>query len=483
MNYLLVLSMVGRILALEAIFMVAPLTVSIYYSEPLLNIFSFLVVIAILLAIAYLTSAINIDHKHFGVREGFAVVVFSWIFLSFFGAFPFLFSGQIPNFVDAYFETMSGFTTTGASVLPPGDVLPKSLMFWRSFTHYLGGMGVLVFALAVFPRKVDGTVNVMRTEMPGPTFGKLASKIDITAQILYVIYTFMTVTLILSLVLSGLDPFDAMIHGFGTAGTGGFSNQLESIASYNNPVAEILLTIGMFAFSINFYLYYLILVGKGRDVLISEELRAYLILFILATALIALDIRHLYDSFGELMRHVTFTVSSIMSTTGFANSDFTRWPNFSLYILNILVIVGSCAGSTGGGLKISRVLILLKAGLKELKQSISPNRVITIVDEHKRIPNTVVRSALVYVVIYMVTFMLLLFFMSMEIDNPVIAFNTVTSTLNTNAPGVGLVSPNGSYAFVSTFGKIILTFAMLVGRLEIIPVFVLFMPRTYRKRT
>ncbi len=283
--------MLGRILTLEALFMTAPLIVALVYRESLLNIFSILFVIAILLAIGYLSSSIDLTHMHFGVKEGFVAVTLTWILISLFGCLPLMINGQIPNFIDAFFEIASGFTTTGARVLPAGDHLSKSMMFWRSFTHFIGGMGILVFALAVFPRKVDGTVYVMKAEMPGPSFRKLVSKADITAKILYKIYVSMTIVLIIILIFAGMDPFDSMIHAFGTAGTGGFSNKALSIAEFNSPFIDYVLSIFMFAFSINFYIYYLVLIGRGREIFRSEELKAYFFILTASVLLISLNVR------------------------------------------------------------------------------------------------------------------------------------------------------------------------------------------------
>lgn len=482
MNYRLILSMIGRILTLEALFMTAPLIVALIYKESLLNIFSILVIIAILLALGYLTSNIDLNHMHFGVKEGFVAVTATWFLMSLFGCLPLMINGQIPNFIDAFFEIASGFTTTGASVLPAGEYLSKSMMFWRSFTHFIGGMGILVFALAVFPKKVDGTVYVMKAEMPGPTFGKLVSKADITAKILYKIYVSMTVVLIIILVVVGMEPYDAMIHAFGTAGTGGFSNKAFSIAEFNSPLIDYILAVFMFAFSINFYIYYLALVGRGKEILRSEELKAYFFILFVAIALISANVWSMYDSFSEMFRHVFFTVTSIMSTTGFANTDFTLWPSFSHFVLNLLIFIGSCAGSTGGGLKVSRLIILIKAGVNEIKQSIAPRRILTITEDSRRVPDNIIRCALVYFFIYVITFLTLLFFVSLDNVDGTTAFNAVSATLNTNAPGVEIVGLDGTYSFFSPFSKIMLTLAMIIGRLEIIPILILFMPRTWRNK-
>ena len=316
MNIKLVLNMLGKIFTLEALFMILPLIVALYYRESYLNIFSILFVIGILLVLGLAANFIDNRDMVFGVKEGFAVVTFSWLGMSFFGGLPFVINGQIPSLIDAVFEMASGFTTTGASILTDVESLSQSMLFWRSFSHFIGGMGILVFALAVLPKDVRGTVNVMKAEVPGPSFGKLVSKLDITAKILYKIYVAMTLVLILVLIIAGMSPFDSMIHAFGAAGTGGFSNKAASVGYYNSALIDYILGIGMIVFGINFNLYYMILIGRVRDVFHSEELKVYLFIIIGAVALICFNLRDLYGSFSELLRHVFFTVSSIITTTG-----------------------------------------------------------------------------------------------------------------------------------------------------------------------
>lgn len=482
MNIKLVINTLGKILFLEALFMVLPMIIAIIYSEGLLNIMSFLSVIILLLILGYLSTKINVSNMNYSIKDGFGIVSLSWIFLSFFGSLPFLISGQIPTLVNALFETASGFTTTGASILIDVEALSQSMLFWRSFTHFIGGMGILVFALAVLPKTTKGSVHVMKAEVPGPTFGKLVSKVNITAKILYKIYLAMTLVLIIILMIAGMSPFDAMIHAFGAAGTGGFSNKAASVGYFNSATIDYILGIAMILFGINFNLYYLILLGRIKDVFRSEELKFYLSIVAFAIISICLNVATLYDSFSTMLRDVFFTVTSIVSTTGYSTADFGNWPLFSHFILLMLMFLGSCAGSTAGGLKVSRVLILIKSGINELKQALSPRRVISIVEDGRSMPVNVVKSAHMYLVLYIGIFAAILFTISLKQDDFTTAFSAVAATLNNIGPGLAAVGPTGNYAYFGSFSKLVLTFAMIVGRLEIIPVLVLFSPSTWRKR-
>ncbi|MDO5726151.1 MAG: TrkH family potassium uptake protein [Tissierellia bacterium] len=482
MNTSLIKNTIGKILILEAGFLLLPLAVAIYYRESFNNLFSFLITIAILLVLGIYLSKTDIENMKFGIKDGFGVVTLSWLSLSFFGSLPFLISGEIKSFVDAIFETASGFTTTGASILVDVEAMSQSMLFWRSFTHFIGGMGILVFALAVLPKTAKGSVNIMKAEVPGPTFGKLVSKIDITAKILYKIYVSMTVVLILILILIGMKPFDAMIHAFGAAGTGGFSNKALSVGYFDSAAVDYVLGIAMLLYGINFNLYYLILIGRAKDIFRSEELKVYFTIVLFATALICIDISHLYHSFANLVRDVFFTVASIITTTGYATADFARWPLFSHFVLLMLMFFGACAGSTAGGLKISRVIILFKSGINAIKEAINPRRVVSISHEEAPVPREIVKSAHMYFILYVGIFISILFIISIRIDDFTTAFSAVAATLNNIGPGLAAVGPTGNYAGFSPYAKVVLTFAMITGRLEIFPVIALFAPNTWRKR-
>lgn len=482
MNLKLVAKTLSRILSLEAFFMLLPLIVAFVYKEDEKNIISFVVVIIALTIIGALSFIIKTDNISFNVKDGFAIVVLSWIMMSVFGSLPFVISGEIPLFVDALFETASGFTTTGATIIPEVESLSHSMLFWRSFTHFIGGMGILVFALAVLP-KAKGSVNVMRAEVPGPVFGKLVAKLDITAQILYMIYVVMTVVLIAVLMMAGMNFFDAMIHAFGTAGTGGFSNKADSIGCFNNPAIEYIITFGMLAFGVNFNLYYLVLIGRGKYAVKSEELRAYLILWGLASLLISL---HNFNIRGFVLhkhiRDVLFTTASVMTTTGYATYDYTKWDMFSQYIILLLMFTGACAGSTAGGFKISRLITLTKAGINSLRRAISPKRVLVISDEGKVVAPEMIKEGLAYLFLYISVFFVALGIILLDCNDFSTAFSSVATTLNNVGPGLGLVGPSGNFAFYSPLSKVTLGLVMIVGRLEIIPVLVLFMPATWKRR-
>lgn len=482
MNIRLVRVTLGKVLMIEALFMLLPLIVALIYREGTRNIMSFVSIIILLLVLGSLFQKDGISGESFNIKDGFGIVALSWMFLSFFGSLPFILSGQIPSIVNAIFETASGFTTTGASILVDVEALSQSMLFWRSFTHFIGGMGILVFALAVLPKSSKGSVHIMKAEVPGPTFGKLVSKIDVTAKILYQIYVVMTLVLIALLMLFGMKPFDAMIHAFGAAGTGGFSNKAASVGYYNSALIDYTLGIAMIMFGTNFNLYYLILIGRAKDVFKSEELKVYLSIVVLAVIAICINIHSMYNSIPELVRGVFFTVTSIVSTTGYATVDFAKWPLFSHYILLLLMFVGSCAGSTAGGMKVSRVILLFKSGINELKRALNPRRVMSVAEDGRTVPTDVLRGAHMYLILYIGIFIGILFIISIRENDFATAFSAVAATLNNIGPGLASVGPTESYAYFGKFSKVVLTFAMIIGRLEIFPVLVLFSPSTWRKR-
>lgn len=482
MHKRLVMQTVGKILFLEALFMIFPLAVAIIYGEPMRNILSFAGVMAALSLFGFLTLKPRDENAYFNIKDGFGIVSFSWIAMSLFGSLPFVFSREIPSLVDAFFETASGFTTTGASILQNVETLSRSMLFWRSFTHFIGGMGILVFALAVLPKYVRGSVNVMKAEVPGPSFGKLVSKIDITAKILYKIYICMTIGLIILLRAVGMNWFDSFIHAFGAAGTGGFSNRALSVGYYDSAAIDYILGIAMLAFGINFNLYYFTLIGKGREALRNEEAKRYLGLVLGAVVLIVWNVRPLYESGFQLVRDVFFTVSSIVTTTGYAAADFDRWPGFSKIVLVTLMMIGSCAGSTAGGLKVSRVSILVKSAIRELKLSLNPQRVLTIVEDGHPVEDGVQKNALIYLVWYVLIYAGCTLLLSIWEPDFTTSFTSVAATLNNIGPGLAKVGPTGNFSFYNDFSKLLLTFTMIIGRLEIFPVLVLFMPGTWSKK-
>jgi len=480
MNKRMIGFVIGRLLLLEAMLMLLPLGVSFIYGESLKYKGTYFGVIMLLIAIGLILSFKSPKDMSIQGREGFVIVALSWILMSAFGALPFVITGEIPSFVDAFFETVSGFTTTGSSIITDLSVISHSNLFWRSFTHFVGGMGVLVLVLAIFPKHSPGSVHVMKAEVPGPTFGKLVSKLSATARVLYKIYLVMTIVVIILLMFGGLDWFESSLLAFGTAGTGGFGVRNGSILPYNSPYIEVVLGIGMIVFGVNFNIYYFILIGKIKDVFKNEELKYYLLIVFGAIVLIVLNICKSYDSILHCIRDVFFSVSSVITTTGYSTADFGKWPLFSQVILLILMFFGACAGSTAGGLKISRVVLMVKIYFAEIIQMISPNRVVTIKYDDKPVNMKMQKSIAVYFLVYSLVFGGILLMVSYSTDDFMTAFSAVAATFNNIGPGLGKVGPAFSFAELSNFSKVILSFGMLAGRLEIFPMLILFSPTTWK---
>ena len=480
MNKRMIGFVIGRLLLLEAMLMVLPLGVSFIYGETLKYKGTYFGVIMLLIAIGLGLSLKNPKNMSIQGREGFVIVALSWILMSAFGALPFVITGEIPSFIDAFFETVSGFTTTGSSIITDLSVISRSNLFWRSFTHLVGGMGVLVLVLAIFPKHSPGSVHVMKAEVPGPTFGKLVSKLSTTARVLYKIYLVMTLVMIILLMFGGLDWFESSLLAFGTAGTGGFGVRNGSILPYNSAYVDIVLAIGMLVFGVNFNIYYFILIGKVKEALSNEELKYYLIIVGTAVALIFINISTTYKSMGHALRDIFFTVSSIITTTGFSTADFGKWPVFSQTVLLLLMFFGACAGSTAGGLKISRVIMMAKMFVAEIKQMISPNRVVSIKYEHKPLDSKVKKGVANYFIVYIGIFTVLLLVVSMTTDDFLTAFSAVAATFNNIGPGLGKVGPAFSFADMTDVSKIFLSFGMLAGRLELFPMLILFAPETWK---
>ena len=481
MNYGIVRYVMGRILLVEAILLCPSLLVGLYYRETIVTLGSFLVTIAILITLGLVLGYRQPAQKTFYALEGFVIVALAWLLMSVFGSLPFLLSGVIQSPVDAFFETASGLTTTGASIIRDVEALPRSIMFWRSLTHLIGGMGVLVFALAIMPRVDSEAVHIMKAEVPGPTFGKMLAKVRNSARILYLIYLSMTASLVIALVICGMPLFDSFLHAFGAAGTGGFSLKNASIGHYQNTSIEMVLAVAMILFGVNFYVYYLILIRQFRSALKNEELRWYLGIIALAVILIGLLIWPMYDSVWLLLRDVFFTVSSIITTTGYATVNFDTWPLAAHVILILLMFCGAMAGSTGGGLKVSRVVIYIKTSLQEIRRAVNPNRRMVIKFEGKTVEAPVQRNVSNYFMTYMFIFSLSLLIVSIDTPNFVTAFSAVAATFNNIGPGLDLVGPTTTYADLSLMTKLVLSFGMIAGRLEIFPMLVLLSPRTWRK--
>lgn len=477
--------MLGRTMLIEALLLLCPALVGVIYQEN--EFISFLIPILVLCAIGIPLTLIKIKDNSLYAKEGFVIVSLSWIFLSLVGALPFVLSGAIPNYINALFETVSGFTTTGASILSGAEIesMSKGMMFWRLFTHWIGGMGILVFVLAIMPANNAGVMHVFRTESPGPSVGKLASKLRLTARILYGIYIVMTLAETIMLVVGELPLYDSLLLSFGTAGTGGFGIKGDSAMSYGS-YTQVVLAVFMFLFSINFNAYYFILIGSVRKVFAIEEVRVFFGIVAVATITIAINLfvsmANVYATFGEALKHSFFQVASISSTTGLTSADFDLWPEFSKGILIVLTIVGACAGSTGGGIKVSRLIILCKSSFSDFKQLIHPRAVVTNKFEGEVLDKKTERNVRTYFILWVM--LVIVGTLLLTLDSYADLFSDFTATLaciGNVGPGLGAVGPTCSYGAYSPLSKILLSFLMLVGRLEIFPMLILFIPRTWRK--
>lgn len=480
MNYNIVRYVLAKLLRIEAALLILPLSVGLIYKEAASNLLAYVFTILILLIVSTLLYRKKLEDRHFYMREAFVIVGLSWTLLSFFGSLPFYFSGEIPRLIDCFFETASGFTTTGSSILKDIEALSHSMLFWRSFTHLIGGMGILVFALAVLPKIPTDSLRMVKAEVPGPSFGKLVSKLSVTARILYIIYIAMTGILVVFLLFGGMNLYDAFIHAFGAAGTGGFSNRALSVGFYNSRYIETVLGIAMLLFGMNFNLHYLFIFGNKKDIFKNEELRWYLLIALGAILAIGLNTRGIYNGFTSL-RHSFFTVSSIITTTGFGTADFGSWPLFSRIILLSLMCIGACAGSTAGGLKVSRVIVLVKSALTEIKRIRQPKRIVRLTQDGRAVSEQGALSILNYFMLYVLIVLLLTLIISLDLNDLESSLSAVLATFNNIGPGLGLVGPTANYSDLNDFSKLLLSFAMIAGRLEIFPILMLFLPATWKR--
>ena len=484
MNFKMMGRFIGQIIAIEAVLMLPALGISFFSGEQA-AVTGFLYTLAIMVVLGgILLLSCRRAGKIFGAREGMVCVGLSWFALSLLGCLPFWFSKEIPHFVDALFETVSGFTTTGSSILSNVEGLSKGLLYWRSFSHWVGGMGVLVFLLAIVPasgREKGFTMHLLRAESPGPDVGKLVPKMRQTATILYLIYIALTVIDMIFLLLGGMPLFDAVCTAFGTAGTGGFGIKNDSMASYS-PYIQNVCTVFMFLFGVNFSCYYLLLLGQVKNIFRDEELRMYVGLALVTALLIVLDIRHLYGSLGETIRHAAFQVSSIMTTTGFATTDFDAWPSFSKGLLLLLMVVGACAGSTGGGFKCSRVLLLLKNLRRNIRQSLNPRKVQVVRNNGNTVDEKIIGNTSSYLAAYVVIIVVSFLVISLDGFSTTTNFSAVLACFNNIGPGLEAVGPTCNFGAYSDLSKIVLILDMLAGRLEIFPILALFSRGTWRGR-
>ncbi len=481
MNRRMVLFTVGRIMMFEAALMLLPAAVAAIYGEACITAFLWSVGAALLLGLL-LTVLAKPGSRVIFAKEGFITVALAWILLSAVGALPFYLSGEIPSYVDAFFETVSGFTTTGSSIVRDVSKLSHGILFWRSFTHWVGGMGILVFVTAIIPTLSDRSMHMLRAEMPGPIIGKLVPRAKKTAKILYLIYIVMTAVEIVLLYCGGMPLFDSLLHSFGTAGTGGFGIKPDSITGYS-AYSQWVITIFMLLFGINFNLYYLALIKHFRNILKSGELWCYLGIVGSATALIIINIMPIYNNFSKALRLSAFQVSSIITTTGYSTCDFNKWPLFSKTILLLLMFMGGCAGSTAGGIKVSRFLILFKSVRRDLKRLLHPRSFGTVMFEGKKLGEDTISSVNTYLAVY--TFLLFGIFLLLSLDS---GFNIETnlsaavSCFNNVGPAFDIAGPFSSFADYSVLSKIVLSIAMLLGRLEIYPILLLAFPSTWAKK-
>ncbi|MBQ4104775.1 MAG: TrkH family potassium uptake protein [Clostridia bacterium] len=480
MNRRMVLNTLGKIALANAALLLLPTIVSAIYMEKCIWAFLITIGITILLGLG-LTFLSRPGTKIIYAKEGFVIVTYAWLIMAGIGALPFVISGEIPSYIDAFFEMVSGFTTTGASILTDVESMSHGLLFWRSFSHWIGGMGVLVFVMAVVPNITDRSIHILRAEMPGPEVGKLRPKARDTAKILYLIYIVLTVIQIILLLAGGMPLFESIVHTFGTAGTGGFGVKANSIAGYS-PYLQWVIAIFMLIFGINFNLYYLLLVGKIKAVFKSTELWTYIGIVVVSVGVIVANVFSLYDGFWETLRMSTFQVSSIISTTGFATTDFDLWPGLSKTILLLLMIIGACAGSTAGGLKVSRVVILTKAVFRELKKMLHPRSVRVVKMEGKSVDEQILSSVTTYFAIYMICTLCIFLLISFEPFSIETNLSATLACFNNIGPGLDAVGPTASYAEYSGFSKILLSVAMLLGRLEIYPLILGLNPLAWKKR-
>ena len=478
MNYRIIVYIVGWVFNLQAIFMVLPVLTAMVYGEN--DIFAFFAAIVVCLVIGLPLTRKKPTNKVFYIKDGCVAVAMSWIVLSITGAIPFVLSGAIPHPIDAIFETVSGFTTTGASILTEVESLPRSILFWRSFSHWIGGMGVLVFLLSLLPLAGGYHMNLMRAESPGPSISKLVPKVQSTAKILYSIYLGMTVLQIIFLLLGRVPLFDTLCITFGSAGTGGFGIKNDSLGSYST-YCQVVTTIFIILFGVNFSAYYLILTKKFKAAFHIEEIRYYFGIILAAIILIAINTRHMFSGFAQAFQQSAFQVGSIITTTGYSTTDFNQWPALSKTILVLLMFIGACAGSTGGGIKVSRIVLLLKAARKEFQLYLHPNAVKKIKMDQKTVPHETLRSTNIFLSVYLVIFCASVLLISLDNFDLITNFTSVAATLNNIGPGLEIVGPMGNFSSFSYLSKSVLIFDMLAGRLEIFPLLLLFFKNTWKK--
>lgn len=480
MNITAILNIIGHVMKYEIIILLIPFFVALFYGQGDAN--AFLYTVLLMIPIALILIKIKGKKNEIYAKEGFLTVGLAWIVISFFGALPFVFSGAIPSLVDAFFETSSGFTTTGASILTEIQSLPKGILFWRSFTHWVGGMGFLIFILALMPTFSGNTIHLLKAESPGPTPGKIVPKIKQTAKILYAIYFVLTLIETIFLKSAGLSWYDSIIHALGTAGTGGFSNMNASVAAFNNPAVEWIITIFMLLFGVNFVLYFQLIRGNVKAFFKSEELKWYLIAVFASIIIIAVNIIPFnHGDVTKSIRDSAFQVSSIVTTTGYATVNFNLWPTLSKVILIMLMFMGAMAGSTGGGIKTIRIVIIFKAIRREIDKILHPRRVKSVKIDGNVVEEETISGVFLFIFAYIIISLIAIFIVSFDNFDVTTTVTSVIATLSNIGPGLEMVGPAGNFSAFSDLSKLVLSFCMLAGRLEIYPMLILFSPSLWKK--
>lgn len=477
MNYRMITYVLGWILVFEALFMAVPIITALVYAENV--VWSYAGAAGICAASGGLLIMKKPQKTSLYAREGEVIVALSWVTLSLFGALPLWISGEIPSFVDALFETVSGFTTTGASILSDVEALSMASRMWRSFSHWVGGMGVLVFIMAFLPLSGARNMHIMKAESPGPSVSKLVPRVKTTALLLYSIYFVLTLVEFVLLLCGGMTVFEALNTAFSTAGTGGFSIYNSGLSGFS-PYIQIVVTVFMLLCSVNFTCFFLVIAGRIREAF-NTEVRTFLIIVACSSLIIAVNISGLYSSFGEALRNSVFTVSSVISTTGFATVDYNLWPELSRTMIVLVMFIGACAGSTGGGFKVSRLVILVKSMAKELQTMVHPRQVKKIKIDSQPIEHEVVRAVNVYMVAYLLIFVGSITVISFDNHDLITNFTAVLTAMNNVGPGLNLVGPMENFGFFSDTSKVVLILDMLAGRLELFPMLLLFTPATWKK--
>jgi trk system potassium uptake protein TrkH len=478
MNYRIILKTLGNLLIIESIGMTPSLFISIYYRQN--DMIAFIISIAITGILGFALTRITASSNKFKTREGLVLVSLGWILVSLFGCLPFIISDYIPSFADAFFETVSGFSTTGATILNNVEALPKGLLFWRSFTHWMGGMGILVFTIAVVPAMGVGSFHIFKAEAPGPAANKFGPRMKETAKILYITYISITLLQIFLLKLGGMTLYDSAVHTFGTVGTGGFSTRNASIGSYNSTYIHVVISLFMMLSGVNFSLYFALYRRKWRDVIKNEELRFYLFIILVSTIFISINIKGIYHSLGETVKHAFFQVNSIITTTGYTTVNFDEWPTFSKGILFALMFVGGCAGSTAGSIKVIRILALLKLIKVEILKLVHPRAVISVKIDSRSVSSGALSSIVSFFVLYIIIFVLGTLAISLEGIGLVSSASAVSATLGNIGPGFEFVGPLRNFGEFSVYSKLLLSLLMLLGRLELFTLISLFIPRFWK---